>query len=61
MDALEQLRQCNTCGRQTSDVYRLKAVDKHTKLRIVIHQCAECYEDEIRRVTRDHTNELKGQ
>jgi NAD-dependent SIR2 family protein deacetylase len=52
MDALDApLHHCNTCGRQTRDVYRVKRIYKGLLRKI--HQCAECYENEVRRAARE--------
>lgn len=57
----EHRHRCETCQTLTGDVYRIKRVHRKTKRLIKMWQCAKCYEDEVRRGSRDHNNELKGQ
>jgi hypothetical protein len=56
----ESRHHCITCDKLTNDVYRIKRVHRKTKRLEKRWQCAECWEDEVRRITRDTTHDLAG-
>lgn len=58
----EARHHCITCDKLTNDVYRIKRVHRKTKRLEKRWQCSECWEDEVRRSTREiDANDIKGQ